>query len=101
MDCERAQALAAPYLADRVTGRLRGELEEHYGTCLVCAKALKAQAELRSAVMASLPEPSDAPERLKESITFCVRCMEEPGRVACPRLIRKFRLVSSAAEAVR
>lgn len=101
MNCERAQSLAAPYLADRVAGRLRGELEEHYSTCLPCAKAVKAQAELRSAVMETVPGPSPAPTHLKESITFCVRCMEEPGRVACPRLIRKFRLVGPVAEALR
>jgi hypothetical protein len=101
MDCERAQALAAPYLADRVAGPLRGELEEHYSTCLACARAMKAQAELRSAVMETMTEPYSAPKRLKENITFCVRCMEEPGRVACPRLIRKFRLVGLTAEAVR
>jgi|WetSurMetagenome_2_1015567.scaffolds.fasta_scaffold22897_3 hypothetical protein len=101
MDCERAQALAAPFLTDRVEGRLRGELEEHYSTCLICARVLKAQAKLRSAVLETFPEPSSAPEQLKANITFCVRCMEEPGRVACPRLIRKFRLVGLEPEAVR
>lgn len=97
MDCKRAQALAAPYLAGRVAGRTRGELERHYRSCLVCARTVKAQSELRSAVMGSLPEPSQAPDDLKDKITFCVRCMEEPGRVACPRLIRKFRLVGAEA----
>ncbi len=101
MDCKRAQALAAPYLAGRVEGRVRGSLEKHYSTCLECARTVRAQAQLRSTVMGSMPEPSAAPEHLKDKITFCVRCMEEPGRVACPRLLRKFRLVGVEAEAVR
>lgn len=100
MDCKRAQALASPYLADRVAGPLQKELDEHYRACLICARALKAHSELRSAVMDSFPDPAPAPPHLKESITVCVRCMEEPGRVSCPRLIRKFRLVGLAAEAV-
>ena len=100
MDCERAQALAAPYLAGRLAGPLRRELDRHLRSCLVCARNLKAQRELRSAVTGSFPEPVPAPERLKQSITVCMRCMEEPGRVACPRLIRKFSLVGAAMEPV-
>jgi hypothetical protein len=100
MDCERAQALAAPFLAGRVAGPLRRELDEHYRACLICARNLKGQRELRSAVRGSFPEPGSAPDGLKETITVCVRCMEEPGRVACPRLIRKFKLVGVAQETV-
>ncbi len=93
MDCEKALAHAAPYLAGRAEGILGAELEEHFGSCLSCARALRSQSALRNAIRETLPEPEGTPENLRESITVCVRCMEDPGRTSCPRLRRRFRLV--------
>lgn len=96
MDCERALAYAAPYLAGRVGGILQEELETHYGACLPCSRALRSQSALRKALKETLPKHAGTPERLKESIEVCVRCMEDPGRTSCPRLRRRFRLVQGS-----
>ncbi len=96
MDCEKALAHAAPYLAGRVEGTLGAELEEHFGSCLSCSRALRSQLALRKAMKENLPEPAGTPENLRESISICVRCMEDPGRTSCPRLRRRFRLVQGS-----
>ena len=96
MDCERALAYAAPYLAGRVGGALEAELEEHFGSCLSCARALRSQSDLRKAIKETLPEPAGTPENLRESISVCVRCMENPGRAFCPRVRKRFRLVQGS-----
>lgn len=101
MDCTRALSLIAPYLAGRVAGPNRRSLERHCGACLSCAKALRSQQALRAAVRASFPEATAAPEGLKETIGVCIRCMEAPGRTACPRLRRRFRLASTLPDGVR
>ena len=100
MDCKRALSLGAPYLAGRVTGPLRSQLEAHFGSCLGCARSLKSLKALRAAVKSSFSASENAPEGLKENITLCVRCMEDPGRTACPRLRRRFRLVKKQEDAL-
>lgn len=96
MDCERALAYAAPYLAGRVAGILLAELEAHYAACLLCSRALRSQSALKKALKETLPEPAGTPANLRESIKVCVRCMEDPDRTSCPRLRRRLRLVEGA-----
>ncbi len=100
MDCKRALSLEGPYLAGRLTGPLRSELEAHVGSCLSCARSMRSLKALRSAVRSSFLTAEEAPEGLKENIALCVRCMEDPGRTVCPRLRRKFRLVRMPEDAL-
>jgi anti-sigma factor RsiW len=100
MDCKRALSLEGPYLAGRLTGPTRSQLEAHLGSCLSCARSLKRLKALRSVVRSSFSTQEQAPVGLKENITVCVRCMEDPGRTVCPRLRRKFRLVRNPEDAL-
>ena len=100
VECTRALSLIAPYLAGRIAGPNGRSLERHCRACLSCAKTLRSQQALRAAVRASFPEAIAAPEGLKETIALCIRCMESPGRTACPRLRRRFRLASSRPDGV-
>jgi hypothetical protein len=87
-------------LAGRVKGSLSDKLEGHYGSCLACARALKAQRALKLAVQERFFRPVVAPGHLRESIGLCLRCMEDPGRTSCPRLKLRFRLVKTAIDGV-
>ena len=100
MDCQRALSLEGPYLAGRLRGPTRSQLEAHLGSCLSCARSLKSLKALRSAVRSCFLTQEEAPAGLKENIAVCVRCMEDPGRTVCPRLRRKLRLVRMTEDAL-
>lgn len=81
------------FLDGRLTGETSAEFREHLASCLVCRRSLKNRRLLREAVAGSLEESPRAPEALRNAIRLCLDCMDNPGRVACPRLRFRPRLV--------
>jgi len=97
VDCRRSRVLIPRFLDGRLSGAVLEAFREHLGTCLVCRRSLQNHRLLREAVAKGVEESPRAPESLRSSIRLCMECMDHPGRVACPRLRFRPRLVEPPA----
>jgi predicted anti-sigma-YlaC factor YlaD len=93
LDCRRSRVLIPRFLDGRLSGPALETFREHLDTCLVCRRSFQNHRLLWEAVAESIEESPRAPESLRSSIRLCMECMDHPGRVTCPRLRFRPRLV--------
>jgi len=97
LDCRTFRSLIPRYLAGHLDEGPRQEFQSHEASCLLCHNTLKGRRSLRESVSTGVLENRSAPEELRGSIRVCMECMDHPGRLVCPRLRFKLRLVKPDA----
>ena len=97
MDCRTFRSLIPRYLSGHLEEGPKEAFQSHEASCLLCHRTLKSRRSLRESVSSGVLENRPAPEELKGSIRVCMECMDNPGRLVCPRLRFKMRLVKPDA----
>jgi len=93
-DCDRFAPFLDRFVAGLLPDEERVRVEGHLGRCLRCRlrviRTLRGMEHLDDLLRSALGPPAHAPGDFRRGISTCVRCMENPETMTCPRLLRSY-----------